>query len=109
MAIAKTFFGGDNNVFNDHDNDVDCCHLCVCLFEYIALYGHRLFVFFFPFQVTQNLNFLVRTSSELESNIVSTERIKEYAEAQTEVCRLWTAVSRHCSGHRQRCVDCGLL
>ncbi|XP_070201297.1 multidrug resistance-associated protein 1-like [Littorina saxatilis] len=38
----------------------------------------------YAMNVTQNLNNLVRTSSELESNIVSTERIQEYSESPTE-------------------------
>lgn len=38
----------------------------------------------YAMNVTQNLNFLVRVSSELESNIVCTERIKEYSENPTE-------------------------
>jgi hypothetical protein len=36
-------------------------------------------------QVTQNLNMMVRMSSELETNIVSVERTKEYSELPTEV------------------------
>jgi len=34
--------------------------------------------------VTQTLNWLVRMSSELETNIVSVERLKEYSETPTE-------------------------
>ena len=34
--------------------------------------------------ITQTLNWLVRMSSELETNIVSVERIKEYSEIPTE-------------------------
>lgn len=37
------------------------------------------------FQITHNLNWIVRKGSELESNIVSVERIREYSEIATEV------------------------
>jgi len=37
-------------------------------------------------QVTQTLNWLVRMTSELETNIVAVERIKEYSETTPEVC-----------------------
>lgn len=36
-------------------------------------------------KVTSTLNWMVRMSSELETNIVSVERVKEYSEAPTEV------------------------
>ena len=39
----------------------------------------------FTFQITHNLDWIVRKGSELESNIVSVERIKEYSETTTEV------------------------
>ncbi|XP_059143447.1 multidrug resistance-associated protein 1-like isoform X2 [Physella acuta] len=35
-------------------------------------------------EITMALNYLVRTLSELETNIVSVERLKEYAETETE-------------------------
>ena len=35
-------------------------------------------------QITQSLNWIVRMSSELETNIVAVERMKEYAETPTE-------------------------
>ena len=35
-------------------------------------------------QITQSLNRLVQISSELETNIVAVERLKEYAETPTE-------------------------
>ncbi|EDV19525.1 uncharacterized protein TRIADDRAFT_51152 [Trichoplax adhaerens] len=38
----------------------------------------------YALQITQTLNWLVRMSSELETNIVSVERIKEYTEIHTE-------------------------
>jgi hypothetical protein len=34
------------------------------------------------FKVTQTLNMLVRATSELETNIVAVERIKEYEEVE---------------------------
>lgn len=37
------------------------------------------------FQITEVLNFAVRQISELETNIVSVERLKEYSEIDTEV------------------------
>ena len=39
----------------------------------------------FCLQVTQALNWMVRQTSELEANIVSVERTKEYAEVPNEV------------------------
>jgi len=35
--------------------------------------------------VTQTLNWLVRMTTELETNIVAVERVKEYTETPTEV------------------------
>lgn len=36
----------------------------------------------FLLQITQTLNWLVRMTSEVETNIVAVERIKEYAETE---------------------------
>ena len=36
-------------------------------------------------QITSSLNWMVRMTSEVETNIVSVERIKEYTETPTEV------------------------
>ncbi len=36
-------------------------------------------------QVTQALNWMVRMTSDLESNIVAVERTKEYSEVESEV------------------------
>lgn len=38
-------------------------------------------------QVTQTLNWLVRMSSELETNIVAVERVHEYSKVKNEVSR----------------------
>eukprot|EP00058_Branchiostoma_floridae_P021695 XP_002607185.1 hypothetical protein BRAFLDRAFT_118636 [Branchiostoma floridae] len=38
----------------------------------------------YALQITQTLNWMVRMTSELETNIVAVERIKEYAETPTE-------------------------
>ncbi|PIK33253.1 ATP-binding cassette transporter subfamily C member C1 [Apostichopus japonicus] len=38
----------------------------------------------YAMQVTQTLNWMVRMTSELETNIVAVERIKEYTEIETE-------------------------
>lgn len=40
------------------------------------------------FQVTQTLNWLVRMTSELETNIVAVERVSEYSKLENEVCCL---------------------
>lgn len=40
------------------------------------------------FQVTQTLNWLVRMTSELETNIVAVERVNEYSEIENEVIQL---------------------
>lgn len=47
-------------------------------------------ILFFVFsKVTMSLNWMVRMTSELETNIVAVERIKEYSETETEVsCQL---------------------
>ena len=37
------------------------------------------------FQVTQALNWVVRMTSEMETNIVAVERVKEYSETPSEV------------------------
>ena len=42
-------------------------------------------LFLLLIQVTASLNWMVRMSTELETNIVSVERVKEYADAPTEV------------------------
>ncbi|XP_047989436.1 multidrug resistance-associated protein 1 isoform X3 [Leguminivora glycinivorella] len=42
----------------------------------------------YALQITQTLNWLVRMTSEVETNIVAVERIKEYAETQQEA--VWT-------------------
>ena len=39
----------------------------------------------YMYQVTQSLNWLVRMTSELETNVVSVERTKEYSETAREV------------------------
>ena len=49
-------------------------HVCTCLTCILYV------------QVTQTLNWLVRITSELETNIVAVERIKEYSETKLEVC-----------------------
>lgn len=36
-------------------------------------------------QITDTLNWLVRQTSELETHLVSVERVKEYSETTTEV------------------------
>lgn len=40
---------------------------------------------FVSLQVTTSLNWLVRMSSELETNIVAVEKVKEYGETEKEV------------------------
>ncbi|XP_071965517.1 multidrug resistance-associated protein 1-like [Antedon mediterranea] len=44
----------------------------------------------YAMQITQTLNWLVRMTSELETNIVAVERIKEYSETKTEADRIVT-------------------
>ncbi|XP_060068351.1 multidrug resistance-associated protein 1-like [Ylistrum balloti] len=39
----------------------------------------------YALQITENLNWMVRMSSELETKVVSVERVKEYSELQHEV------------------------
>ena len=40
----------------------------------------------YALSLSVNLNWFVRMASDLESNVVSVERIKEYSEIETEVC-----------------------
>ena len=47
----------------------------------------------YALSVTQVLNWLVRMTSELEANIVSVERVKEYAELETEASPVTTKVN----------------
>ena len=47
-----------------------------------SVYCHFLYLFV---QVTQTLNWMVRMTTELETNIVAVERVKEYSETPTEV------------------------
>ena len=50
---------------------------------------------FFPYnQVTQSLTWVVRMSSELESDIVAVERTKEYSETPTEAGKKY--IYSHC-------------
>lgn len=42
-------------------------------------------IIMFCLQITQTLNWMVRMTSELETNIVAVERVKEYSEIPTEV------------------------
>ncbi|XP_033117760.1 multidrug resistance-associated protein 1-like isoform X2 [Anneissia japonica] len=42
----------------------------------------------YAMQITQTLNWLVRMTSDLETNIVAVERIKEYSETSTEAARI---------------------
>ena len=55
-------------------------------------------------QVTQSLNWMVRMSSDLETNVVSVERVKEYSETPTEVndfslvfYLVWCMISLQCT------------
>jgi ATP-binding cassette subfamily C (CFTR/MRP) protein 1 len=49
------------------------------------LYGFKhLYSIVFPLQITQTLNWLVRMTSDVETNIVAVERIKEYGETPQE-------------------------
>ena len=56
-------------------------------------------------QVTQTLNWLVRMTSELETNIVAVERIKEYSETPPEVC-CSSVIFLSTDGAVKICVDC---
>ena len=44
-------------------------------------------------QVTAGLNWLVRMASDLETNVVSVERLKEYSETPTEVCQAQSSLA----------------
>ncbi|NWX01963.1 MRP2 protein, partial [Caloenas nicobarica] len=52
--------------------------------------------------VTQTLNWLVRTSSELETNIVAVERVHEYSKVKNEVSRPGASIE----GESVGCGDC---
>lgn len=52
----------------------------------VTLVSHAIDVYIL--QVTVALNFLVRNTSDVETNVVSVERVKEYTEAETEVTKM---------------------
>ena len=55
-------------------------------------------------QITQSLNWLVRMTSQLESNIVAVERTSEYSEVETEVSGMYGDVYMSDSGHTCTCL-----
>lgn len=55
-------------------------------------------------QVTQTLNWLVRMTSELETNIVAVERVSEYSELENEVCNTKSLYPVKCE-LLQRCLQ----
>lgn len=57
----------------------------------------RILVFIGASQVTQTLNWLVRMTSELETNIVAVERVSEYSELENEVCNRKLFFNRMCT------------
>ena len=59
-----------------------------CLLVFKLVYRHLIMMFAFCFQMTQALNWLVRMTSDLETNIVAVERTKEYSDLPNEVCVL---------------------
>ena len=65
--------------------------------DYLSLldFGRWLTASFWLEQVTAGLNWLVRQASDVETNIVSVERLKEYSETPTEVsCTRSSSTSR---------------
>ena len=62
-----------------------CAWLCVCVCLSVRVCVFVCLTICVFLQVTMSLNWLVRMTSDLESNIVAVERVKEYAETQTEV------------------------
>jgi len=50
--------------------------------------------------MTDNLNWLVRMTSDLETNIVSVERVQEYTEISPEVLCLLLYLRKRVSGDR---------
>ena len=55
------------------------CYLLFCSYFTIVTFFKNIF------QITQTLNWLVRMTSDVETNIVVVERIKEYGETK-QVC-----------------------
>lgn len=60
------------------------CFVCVVFYEMCCSSVGDILFLVFP-KVTLSLNWMVRMTSELETNIVAVERIKEYSETETEV------------------------
>ena len=56
----------------------------------------------YTFHITMSLNFVVRTSGELENNVVAIERIEEYTNIATEVRGLKTLGCAACDANRFR-------
>ena len=57
----------------------------------------RILAIIVALQVTQTLNWLVRMTSELETNIVAVERVSEYSEIENEVCEKRAFSSIECT------------
>ena len=65
------------------------CVRILCCQLHIWINFHTLLLFiegFDAFQITGSLNWMVRQTSELETNVVAVERTKEYSETPNEVC-----------------------
>ena len=55
----------------------------------------------YALNITQTMNWMVRQYSEIESNIVSVERLKEYVELPQEAPEIWPTTARHSTGLRR--------
>ncbi|POI33501.1 hypothetical protein CIB84_002745, partial [Bambusicola thoracicus] len=58
----------------------------------------------YALQVTMALNWMVRTTSDLETNIVAVERIKEYSETETEVSSWKSSMLTNPCGRISACI-----
>ena len=75
--------------FNKKKYKVPYRYLCrFCIYTVI-------FVLFFCLQVTNCINISLRSAAELEVNIVSVERIKEYSDIDSEVVISWESLQQN--------------
>lgn len=87
LCIWKAFRLSSCPALISQDLAWNCSALVVPHFSFIAgsLLSVTCSLTAFPLQITAYLNWLVRMSSELETNIVAVERVKEYSEMEKEV------------------------
>lgn len=80
-------------ILSPHTHSVNIVLMAIITSEIML----RILGFIGALQVTQTLNWLVRMTSELETNIVAVERVSEYSELENEVCNRKLFSDRMCT------------